>query len=76
MRAYFVWLTREARARFDAGMTANEAVLDIALDEFRDWSDPERIVVNLDTLYREFGAPQSEPDTLRLLQGMSEYARA
>ena len=75
MRAYFVWLSREARARFDAGMTASDAVLDIALGEFGDWSDPERIVVNLDTLYREFGAPQSEPDTLRLLQGMSEYAR-
>lgn len=76
MRAYFVWLTREARARFDAGMGANEAVRDIDLGEFSDWGDPERIVVNVDTLYREFGAPQSEPDTLRLLQGMSEYGRA
>jgi glyoxylase-like metal-dependent hydrolase (beta-lactamase superfamily II) len=75
MRAYFVWLTRESRARFDAGMAASEAVLDIALGEFAGWSDPERIVVNVDTLYREFGAPQGEPDTLRLLQGMSEYRR-
>ncbi len=75
MRAYFVWLTREARARFDAGMAASEAALDIPLGEFADWGDPERIVVNIDTLYREFGAPQAEPDTLRLLQGMSEYAR-
>lgn len=75
MRAYFVWLTREARARFDAGMSASEAVLDIELGGFADWSDPERIVVNVDTLYREFGGPQAEPDTLRLLQGMSEYRR-
>jgi cyclase len=75
MRAYFVWLTREARARFDAGMGASEAVLDIPLGEFADWGDAERIVVNVDTLYREFGAPQAEPDTLRLLQGMSEYRR-
>jgi len=75
MRAYFVWLTREARARFDAGMTSDEAARDIPLGEFGDWSDPERIVVNIDTLYREFGAPQGEPDTLRLLQGMSEYTR-
>ena len=75
MRAYFVWLTREARARFDAGMAASEAALDIALGEFAGWSDAERIVVNVDTLYREFGAPQAEPDTLRLLQGMSEYRR-
>ena len=75
MRAYFVWLTREARARFDFGMGAVDAVRDIGLGEFSDWGDPERIVVNVDTLYREFGAPQSEPDTLRLLQGMSDYAR-
>ena len=75
MRAYFVWLTHEARARFDAGMEALEAARDIELGEFRDWGDPERVVVNVDTLYREFGAPQSEPDPLRLLQGMSEYTR-
>ena len=76
MRAYFVWLGREARARFDAGMDAATAARDIPLGEFGDWSDPERIVVNVDTLYREFGAPVAEPDTLRLLQGMSEYVRA
>ncbi len=76
MRAYFVWLTHEARARFDAGLGAVEAVRDIGLGEFSDWGDPERIVVNVDTLYREFGAPQSQPDTLRLLQGMSEYERS
>ncbi len=75
MRAYFAWLTREARARFDAGMAAGEAALDIPLGEFAGWSDPERIVVNVDTLYREYGAPQAAPDTLGLLQGMSEYAR-
>jgi glyoxylase-like metal-dependent hydrolase (beta-lactamase superfamily II) len=74
MRAYFVWLTREARARFDAGMDALAAARDIPLGDFADWGDPERIVVNVDTLYREFGAPQAETDTLRLLQGMSEYA--
>lgn len=75
MRAYFVWLTREARARFDAGLDSLAAARDIPLGEFADWSDPERIVVNVDTLYREFGAPQAEADTLRLLQGMSDYGR-
>lgn len=75
VRAYFVWLTREARARFDAGMDAATAALDIPLSEFGDWSDPERIVVNVDTLYREFGAPAAAPDTLRLLQGMADYVR-
>lgn len=73
MRAYFVWLAREARARFDAGMDALTAAHDIPLGDFADWSDPERIVVNLETLYREFGAPPPPPDPLRLLRGMAEY---
>jgi len=75
MRAYFVWLTREARARFDAGLDAIAAARDIPLGEFGDWGDPERIVVNVDTLYREFGAPPLPPDPLRLLRAMSEYER-
>ncbi len=74
MRAYFVWLSREARARFDAGMDALAAARDIPLGEFASWSDPERIVVNVDTLYREFGAPAAAPDTLRLLLAMSGYS--
>ncbi|MEZ4282803.1 MAG: MBL fold metallo-hydrolase [Myxococcota bacterium] len=73
MRAYFAWLSREARARFDAGMDALSAARDIPLGEFAGWSDPERIVVNVDTLYREFGAPAAAPDTLRLLEAMSGY---
>ncbi|MEZ4333340.1 MAG: MBL fold metallo-hydrolase [Myxococcota bacterium] len=75
MRAYFVWLTGEARARFESGQDALAAARDIALGEFGDWSDPERIVVNVDTLYREFGAPPAPPDPLRLLRAMGEYGR-
>lgn len=74
MRAYFVWLSREARARFDAGLDALAAARDIPLGEFAGWSDPERIVVNVDTLYREFGAVAAAPDTLRLLEAMSGYS--
>lgn len=73
MRAYFVWLEAEARTRFDAGLDALAAARDIPLGEFGDWSDPERIVVNVDTLYREFGAPPPPPDPVRLLQAMAEY---
>jgi glyoxylase-like metal-dependent hydrolase (beta-lactamase superfamily II) len=74
VRAYLEFVTGEARARFDAGMDAAAAARDIALGEFAEWSDCERIVVNVDTLYREFGAPNAGGDTLRLLRGMGEYA--
>jgi cyclase len=41
----------EARQRFEVGMTAEDAADDIELIEFRDWGDPERIAVNVETLY-------------------------
>jgi glyoxylase-like metal-dependent hydrolase (beta-lactamase superfamily II) len=76
VRAYLSYVTREARARFDAGMDAIAAARDIPLGDFAGWSDAERIVVNVDTLYREFGAAQPAGDTLRLLRGMAEYSAA
>jgi glyoxylase-like metal-dependent hydrolase (beta-lactamase superfamily II) len=74
VRAYLEFVAREARARFEAGMDALSAARDIALGEFAGWSDRERIVVNVDTLYREYGAASAGGDTLRLLRGMGEYA--
>jgi cyclase len=74
VRAYLEFVTHEARVRFEAGMDATTAARDIPLGEFADWSDSERIVVNVDTLYRELGAPSAGGDTLRLLRGMAEYA--
>jgi cyclase len=74
VRAYLEYVASETRSRFEAGMDATTAARDIALGEFADWSDSERIVVNVDTLYRELGAPSAGGDTLRLLRGMAEYA--
>ncbi len=73
VKAYLEYVSREARARFDAGLDAATAARDIPLGVFSDWSDRERIVVNVDTLYREFGAKSPPGDTLRLLRGMAEY---
>jgi cyclase len=55
-RAYFEYMTREARRRYDAGMSVTDAAYDIDLSQFRGWIDEERIVVNINTLYRDFGA--------------------
>jgi cyclase len=57
VQAYLAYVAREARARFEAGMDAWTAAQDIPLGEFADWSDAERLAVNVDTLYREFGRP-------------------
>ena len=51
----------DERVRFDAGMSAFEAARDIELREYSAWSDPERIAVNVDSLYREYGEPRYAP---------------
>ena len=43
VRDYFVFIDREARLRYDAGMDIEQAALDIDLGAFRDWRDAERL---------------------------------
>jgi len=54
VQRYLTYVRDEARARYDAGMDAETAADDIDIADFRDWGDPERIAVNVATLYREF----------------------
>lgn len=64
VKQYLEYVRDEARKRFDAGMSAREAALDINMSDYDSWGDGERIVVNVHTLYREFsGAEQTESIT-------------
>jgi cyclase len=56
LKAYFIYVRDETRKRFDAGISWEEAARDLSLGEFAKWGDAERIVGNVYTLYREFGA--------------------
>jgi hypothetical protein len=60
--------------RFDAGLDAFEAARDIALAEYSAWSDPERIAVNVDSLYREFRGQETASDVLELFNRMAALA--
>jgi glyoxylase-like metal-dependent hydrolase (beta-lactamase superfamily II) len=75
LRDYLAYIAREARARFDAGMPAREAARDISLSDYASWGDPERIAVNVATLYREFGDTGPEPTVIELFGWMAELAR-
>jgi glyoxylase-like metal-dependent hydrolase (beta-lactamase superfamily II) len=70
VRDYLEYITGEARRRFDAGLSAEEAAFDIGLGRFDGWRDAERIVVNVDTLYRQFAGDHSPRDTLLLFERM------
>ena len=74
-RFYFEYLTREVRKRYDAGMSISDAAHDIDLSPFKGWLDPERIIVNVNTLYRDFGAP-TELSPLDLRAWMGRYRQA
>lgn len=67
---YLGYIRDEARTRYDAGLDAETAARDIGLGHFAAWSDAERIVVNVDTLYREFSGDTTPPDTIALFERM------
>jgi cyclase len=73
LKEYFEHLTREARARYEAGMPASEAARDIDLGAYAEWGEAERIVVNVTTLYRDFGAEPAD-DVVTLFSEMAALA--
>lgn len=72
VKAYLDYVYTEARARFDAGMSSRDAAFDIDLGPYADWGDPERIVVNVMSAYREFDPSQPEVDRLELFTRMAQ----
>jgi glyoxylase-like metal-dependent hydrolase (beta-lactamase superfamily II) len=75
VRDYLEWITAEARPRFEAGMDPVTAAKDIPLGDYADWGDAERIVINVDTLHREWsGSTQVTPVT-ELFARMAELTR-
>jgi cyclase len=53
VQRYLTYVRDEATQRFEAGMDETAAADDIDISDYRDWSDPERIAVNVATIYRE-----------------------
>ncbi|MXY31283.1 MAG: MBL fold metallo-hydrolase [Gammaproteobacteria bacterium] len=67
VRDYLVYVRDQARIRFDAGLSVYDAAMDISLADFDSWGDAERIVVNVATLYREFGSAEEPGDPFALM---------
>lgn len=75
MRGYLDFVEREARARFDAGMSAFDAARDITHHEYDQWPDAERIVVNVDRLFREFAPEHIVADAATSFVQMAQLRR-
>ena len=63
-RDYLVFVRNEAKKRFDKGMTVDEAAKDVDLGQFKQWPNHERILLNLERLWREFRG--EDPSTSKL----------
>ena len=74
VRDYLVYIRDEAKTRYDAGMSAFDAAMDISLADYDSWGDAERIAVNVATLYREFGAPGAG-DPLGAFEAMAKIRK-
>ena len=73
LKRYLEYVRDESRKRFNSGMDYEEAARDIALDVFADWTDPERIVVNVYACYREFSGKTDRLPVPALFGSMARY---
>ena len=69
---YLAHVHAEATARYQAGMRADDAARDIELGPYSQWLDWERIVINVDSVYRELDPKHPAPDVLDLFRQMAE----
>jgi cyclase len=76
LRDYFEYVRDESRKRYDAGMPFEAAARDISLNSFRDWIDPERIVVNVRACYRDFAGDQAPLSINDLFAAMARFHAA
>lgn len=76
LKRYLEFVLAEARKRFDAGLSDEEAAKDIDWTHFRDWADPERVLVNVNAAYREFRDEKGPPDVMRLFTLMARWHNA
>ncbi|MDX2171187.1 MAG: MBL fold metallo-hydrolase [Deltaproteobacteria bacterium] len=53
MKAYLQYIRAEAKTHYDAGRTIEEAARRIDLGPYAGWTEPERILFNLNRAYRE-----------------------
>jgi cyclase len=67
-RDYLVLVRREAKKRFDRGMTVDEAAKDIDLGQFSEWPNHERILLNVERLWREFRGEDPATSKLNLAE--------
>jgi glyoxylase-like metal-dependent hydrolase (beta-lactamase superfamily II) len=77
--SYLQWLDREARERHHAGVGVLEAARELAEQSDPAWGEAERVVANVDALYREYdaaGVPPNPPAMFAAMAQLDQLRRA
>lgn len=72
IRDYLSYCHSQCRARFERGMSVDEAARDISIDRWVSWGNPERIVTLVDSCYREFTGRTEPTPVTTLFASMAE----
>lgn len=75
MKSYFEHLRDEARGRWKAGMGWREAARDIPMKEYAHWTDPERVVANVYSLFKEWDPGIEPASPPQLFAEMNRYRK-
>ena len=65
IKKYWEYYTHEARIRYDQGMESFAAAKDIPLGPYAEYLEPEKTVINVNALYKEFS---NDPEPLNPLE--------
>jgi cyclase len=60
-QAYLAYVRDESKTFFDQGLSELEAAKRIDLGPYADWTQPERLVFNVNRAYRELAGRSSDP---------------
>ncbi|MCJ7717796.1 MAG: MBL fold metallo-hydrolase [Anaerolineales bacterium] len=72
IKSYWLYVEAEARKRFDAGMSVEDAAVDIDLGPYSTWGQKERIAINVASLFREFRCDDTPLNVVELFGLMAK----
>jgi cyclase len=75
-RDYWQQLLDVARSGHAAGVSPEAVASELLTRRFADWGEAHRLVVNLDTIYRELSGERSRRDPVGLFARMARWERA
>lgn len=74
MKHYWEFLAEELRKLWESGVSEDDAIRKLYKKPFSGWTDPERVVINVHTLYGEFSGTAPPEDVASLFTRMAALA--